>query len=462
MRIVLSCIFAVASPLLAAGPFQATGYKVGEVDQNSAVVWTRLTRLERGAQDQVDAAPGALGEVRVTWHPATRSEEWCTPWLPVDPDKDFTRQVELADLTPGTRYAVTVEGRRPEGGEPTTTLTGGFTTAPAADAPATIRMAVVTCQAIRSVESPTKGHFTYKVLDQIRPDLFVHTGDIVYYDKEPLCHDAAAARCKWNRMYAYEWQRAFHLNTTSYFMKDDHDTVKNDCWQGHRYGDLTWEEGLAIFREQVPMREKTYRTVRWGRDLQIWMTENRDFRSPNTDPDGPQKTILGRDQKEWLVRTMTESDATFKVFISPGCVVGPDKEGKNDNHANPAFAHEGAWLRGFLADLGNAIVINGDRHWQYHSVDPETGLHEFGCGPIGNLHDYGGHCGFQPKYHKYFDPGGGFLLVTVTRDVTEPLLRLAHYGADVAPDPIDARRLVRYSTELRPSAFSARSDVGRK
>ena len=32
-----------AMPLLAASPFQATGFKVGEVTDNSAILWTRLT-----------------------------------------------------------------------------------------------------------------------------------------------------------------------------------------------------------------------------------------------------------------------------------------------------------------------------------------------------------------------------------------------------------------------------------
>jgi alkaline phosphatase D len=57
-------------------------------------------------------------------------------------------------------------------------------------------------------------------------------------------------------MFAYGHNRNFHLNVTSYFMKDDHDTLKNDCWPGQTYGDLKWDEGLAIFREQVPMGEK--------------------------------------------------------------------------------------------------------------------------------------------------------------------------------------------------------------
>ena len=45
------------------------------------------------------------------------------------------------------------------------------------------------------------------------------------------------------------------------------------------------------------MGEQTYRTFRWGKDLQIWLVEGRDFRSPNNMPDGPDKTIWGAEQK---------------------------------------------------------------------------------------------------------------------------------------------------------------------
>ena len=75
-------------------------------------------------------------------------------------------------------------------------------------------------------------------------------------------------------------------------------------------------------------------------------------------------------------------------MVNPNPIVGPDHARKNDNHANPAFATEGREFRQWLKDNvpGRVIVMNGDRHWQYHSVDPETGLHEFGCGAASDEH----------------------------------------------------------------------------
>ena len=169
-------------------------------------------------------------------------------------------------------------------------------------------------------------------------------------------------------------------------MKDDHDTTSNDSWPGVDFIDLTWEQGKNLFREQFPVRKDNYRSVRWGKDLQIWMVEGRDYRSPNNQPDGPEKTIWGKKQKEWFFRTFEESDATFRVLISPTPVVGPDRSSKNDNHANKGFTQEGNEIRDFLASHKNTFVVCGDRHWQYVSVDRKTGLKEFSCGSASDEH----------------------------------------------------------------------------
>ncbi len=100
------------------------------------------------------------------------------------------------------------------------------------------------------------------------------------------------------------------------------------------------------------MGSSTYRTIRWGQDLQIWLVEGRDFRSPNDAPDGPDKTIWGKEQLAWFQSTVTNSDATFRILISPTPIVGPDhlwKSGTIDNLVAEGRAYEGNLLREFLA-----------------------------------------------------------------------------------------------------------------
>ena len=171
----------------------------------------------------------------------------------------------------------------------------------------------------------------------------------------------------------------------------------------------------------------SYRTVRWGRDLQVWFTDGRDFRSKNNTPDGPEKTIWGEEQKKWFKRTVKESNATWKILVSPTPLVGPDRKGKNDNHSNEGFQHEGdeirAWLKANVPD--NFFVICGDRHWQYHSVHPETGVQEFSAGPASDEHA-GGTPGYITNYHKFHRVKGGFLAVTLQSEKAKSRITFEH------------------------------------
>ncbi|MGI9518585.1 MAG: alkaline phosphatase D family protein [Pirellulaceae bacterium] len=418
------------------GPFFASGIKVGEATQTTAIVWVRLTKNEAadfsqlpifteglpvGEQSSIempdDVVPGTSGQVQMEyWIDGDDVLRRLTDWVQVTEVADFTHQFRLASLQPGSLYRYQVNARASADAANSASITGSFRTALGASVSAPVKFIVTTCQAVRSVDAGQDGHVAYQQMLESDPDFFVHTGDIVYYDKAPLARSASQARAKWHLMFAYGHQRNFHRFTTSYFMKDDHDTLKNDCWPGQRYGDLTFAQGCEIFREQVCMSDSTYRTIRWGRDVQVWFTENRDFRSSNQDPDGPDKTILGQQQKDWLLTTMAESDATFRFIISPGPIVGPDKRGKADNHSNAAFTHEGQQLRDFIATQPNTYVICGDRHWQYCSEDPVTGVVELGCGPVNDQHNFGGNPGRDASFHRYFSDKGGFLVVSVDGD----------------------------------------------
>jgi alkaline phosphatase D len=453
-------------------PYLANGVKIGEVTQTSVIIWIRLTQVperkidgipfnniswKRSTEDKsvflftgtqipesttldkmLDAVPGVPGQVRVVYwekenEHATRMS---TSWTAVNPERDYTHQFQLIDLKPGVRYAFKAEGRKSGIGfdRSSTEVTGNFRTAPAALQPERVVFTVVTGQGFLRRDDPQNGHKIYPLMQSLKPNFFVHTGDIVYYDKSlPAAHSADLARFKWNRTYALPFQRIFHNEIPSYFIKDDHDTHQDDCWPGlenNKMDEFTFEQGQSIFLEQVPMDKKTYRTVRWGTDLQIWLVEGRDFRSPNTLPDGPDKTIWGTEQKKWFKRTVQASDATFRVLISPTPIVGPDRVTKNDNHANVGFKHEGDELRQFIGKQKNMVIVCGDRHWQYISVDPETGVREYSCGPTSDKHAGGFQQKLRQPMHHYLNIVGGFLSGTVERFDGKPTLIFRFHGTN--------------------------------
>lgn len=453
-----ACVFTLGVPASAA-VFMANGIKIGDATQESVILWTRLTQhpernvngrpfpqfkvadapsearqLEGHAlEDMEGAVPGAAGEVRfVYWADSEKPDAARTTlWTRVDATGDFTARAAITPLQPATRYRLRAEGRSGPSGAAECVTEGTFATPPAAGTSARVSFTVVTGQDYARRDDPANGHRTYDLMRKLRPDFFVHTGDMEYFDRNtPLATNVRLARFKWNRIYALPFERAFHQEIPSYFIKDDHDVLKDDCWPDQRYGELTFAEGVALVREQVPVGDRPYRNIRWGRDLEIWLPEGREYRSKNTDPDGPEKTIWGHEQKQWFFDTVRRSDATFRIVICPTPIVGPDRSEKGDNHSNAAFAHEGHELRQFMAAQKNMLVICGDRHWQYVSVDPETGLREYSSGPTSDAHAAGFSESDRTPMHRYLKIKGGFLAVTIERVDGQPRAVFRHYGTE--------------------------------
>jgi alkaline phosphatase D len=87
---------------------------------------------------------------------------------------------------------------------------------------------VVTCHDFPRRDDGERGHLIYPVMQRLHPRFLVHTGDIESYDKPaPWAMSVELARFKWNRLCSLDNQRDFHRNVAAYFMKDDHDTLKN-------------------------------------------------------------------------------------------------------------------------------------------------------------------------------------------------------------------------------------------
>jgi alkaline phosphatase D len=148
-------------------------------------------------------------------------------------------------------------------------LRGRFDTAPAPASPSNLRFCVMTCQGYPDRDHKD-GHPIYPSMLALAPKFVSMTGDVIYYDNdEPRAVTPALARLHWERMFSLPRQVDLLRNVSSYWLKDDHDTLKNDTWPGHTQGALTFAEGQQIFKEQTPMSGPGYRTFRWGRDLQV-------------------------------------------------------------------------------------------------------------------------------------------------------------------------------------------------
>ncbi len=435
--------------------YHAQGEMAGEVTTRSVLLQSRLTAT--AGLDAGGDVPGAPGVACFEWSPnADFSDARRTKWLKAESEADFIVRAPLDGLDAGKRYHYRLVFGKDE-----TAATPGparsFRTLPAADAVAPVSFCMGSCMNYDSflrgksngggpvsatAEDKRLGYPSFAAMNALRPDFFIGTGDIVYYDKpdKDSARSLPELRKKWHEQFRFPRLVEFLSHTPAYWSKDDHDFRFNDADLDDRRLPAP-RTGIEVFREQMPVHPAgerdapSYRTHRIHRNLQLWFTEGRDFRSPNRMHDGPEKSLWGKEQRAWLERTLMESDATWKIIITPTPMVGPDDASKKDNHVNlGGFRHEAdaffAWAK--ANGITRLLTFCGDRHWQYHSLHP-SGVEEFS---VGALNDENSRRGVPPGSKKgtdpdglvrqpytYPEPTGGFLHVTVS----EAGLRIAFH-----------------------------------
>lgn len=373
------------------------GVASGDVTDTSAVIWARA---EHAATLTVEYATTADFGDRT--HGGT---------VQVSAETDFTGTADLTGLTPATRYYYRVR-QRGDGKEAETT--GTFTTAPPPHAMHPVSFVWGGDLGGQGFcRRPAYAIFT--PMKASAADFFLFGGDTIYADSPcPAPPNVPGA--------------------------DFIATTQQDCWAKHRYqredGPLrellaampvyaVWDDhevrndfsgpteplaplGFKAFFDYFPIRRtpeeplRLYRQFRWGKHLELFLLDTRQYRSPNSHPDGPYKTMLGAAQLRWLLTGLATSTATWKAIFSSvplSAHTGSVLKGR-DGWGGDLFA------RGFATELEkigthlrshrvqNVIWLSTDLHVaRVLSYDPDQDgtrdFYEFISGPLsaipGNL-----------------------------------------------------------------------------
>jgi len=425
-------------------PEHAQGEMAGLVTPTSAMLQSRLTLTNwQFDNDYI----GCQGWGRFMVYTNDVDSAIYTEWHEAIPEDDYIIKIMLKDLEPNTRYSYRLQYGRDQSNYRTGQICE-FKTHAGADISAGTSFAVTTGmnydkfynhpqKRFRGVEKEL-GYPAAESVTKLLPDFFVGTGDNVYYDSNfmPMGQgvDPKTMRNYFHLQFGQPRMVEMFSKMSSYWEKDDHDYRYNDS-------DTTGERspshqlGIKIHKEQLPVSNPedenavTYGTYRVSKEAQIWILEGRDYRSPNRNADGPEKTIWGETQKNWLKNTILESDAAFRFIISPTPMIGPDDAYKSDNHVNQkGFRHERdeffQWMKENNIPVNSLVFITGDRHWQYHSIDAEYGYNEFSTGPFVDANSRLGRNPGDPKStdpkanlviqpYTSNTPSGGFLYVKV-------------------------------------------------
>ena len=386
---------ATAVPPAGAAPAELL-VAVGEVTDTTAVMWVRgvtwgevAVRWEPGGGGAVPgAAPSARGEVRV------------------GPGRHLTGKIVLGPLEPATRYRYVVSQNEHE-------AAGEFVTAPAPDVAAPVRFAWGGDLGSRGhCRGPGDGYPIFRALAQVPTDFFVFAGDTIYADH--VCgdgphlpgYDFVATRladfwAKHRHNRRDPALQAYFRRASVYAIWDDHEV--RDNFSGP--GEPLMEPGRRAFVDYFPIRPpreepgRLYRRFRWGSLLELFILDTRQYRSPNTTPDGPSKTMLGAGQRRWLIDSLLASTAVWKVVVSSVPLSVPtggkahdswsnaDSRGVPEAHGTGFAVERDAILRTLRQQgLQNLVFIAADVHHAElirHHPTPEWSFHEFIAGPLG-------------------------------------------------------------------------------
>ncbi|HET6409277.1 MAG TPA: alkaline phosphatase D family protein [Chthoniobacteraceae bacterium] len=352
-------------PIQPGPPYLQAGPQLGHVAHDHALLWVRATATAPWKVVVTEAAnPNA-------------PREFTGPELGVA--SGYSGIVKLDGLKPGTRYHYEVFlGDRPQTPRPSPS----FSTAPTPDQPIKLRIALGSCVgdtlagaapawaelAARQTMKPEQGAFD--LLLMLGDNHYANTTEI---EKLRVYYTAHRLTGGWRELAA---------QSPIYAIWDDHDYGPNDSDSTQKGK----EDSLRIFKEYwanpacgESENPGCYYTFMRG-DVQFFMLDCRYHRSPNKAPDGPEKTMLGAKQLEWLKRELSSSKARIKILAT-----GSEWETFSQQDSWASFRTERDAFFAWIAEhqIEGIILLSGDRHFSaaYHVVGKFV---ELSGGPFGS------------------------------------------------------------------------------
>lgn len=358
------------------------GLASGDPRPDRVLLWTRVAAGEAGRQatDEVDVEYVVAEDEALTKVVARGT-------VKASPDADHTVRVLPVGLEPGRHYYYRFDA----GGS--TTRVGRTKTAPAEGDARRIEFATASCQDFINRHY----HAWHALLDEKRDlDFVLFLGDYVYEtvndnrfqsstpggrgvklpDGVDVSKDQDGSRIGAGTLADYRelyktyrsdpWLKEVHRLYPFVLTWDDHEFA-NDCWQDHTtYLDGQRVEKFTERREvanqawfefqpadvfydaaaEFPNDIRIYRKLRFGKHVEIFMTDQRSYRDDHVVPEGPmdlsvgkfltnsmigsrmlvrksgfdtkesgiKPTMLGETQKRWFVDSVKASSATWKVW----------------------------------------------------------------------------------------------------------------------------------------------------
>jgi len=366
------------------------GCAVGDVTPHEAVVWVKT----EGPQDV---------KILYTTDPLwTATQE--TLLISTSAERDFTAHIPLANLTPQTRYLyrMLVPGKKRG-------PICEFVTAPLPNDPVLVTFVI---------GGDTRHSFLpFSIMDFMRsaqPDFFIYLGDTIYADKESTAMTLPDYWAKYEENRDGFAQRLL-ASTSLLVMWDDHE-VDSDFTMTHRRVSI----GRQAFLDYWPIRLspqdpfRLYRSFKWGKGVEVFLLDCRQYRDPET------KTMIGLEQKQWLLQQLAASSATFKFLVSSV----PFSDPRDDKWGE--YPGERDEILKYIQEnkIPGVIFLAGDVHHAAVSRMPhDPAVREFIFGPLAAPMNYK-ISRLEPRFEFFHEASQNYGKVTVHLDGPTPFVRV--------------------------------------
>jgi Phosphodiesterase/alkaline phosphatase D len=362
----LVAALALAAPCVDARLVVMHGY----ADYTSALVWIQAE---------------APGPIRVAWHTErdARDHELALDARTADDDVVLAR---LTGLSPGERAGYTIDGD----GDHREGVVRAQPYWTAGENPPDITIAIGSCFFLAAAEPPWNASTYgggYEIFDAIAakaPDLMVWMGDNLYF-QPPDELDPASMAARYRRQRALPALSRLLVSAPQLAIWDDHDYGPNDADMSY----VLKGQSLTLFSRYwanpsygLPDVPGIFGRARFG-DVDLFLLDDRWYRSANKLNDEPGKTMFGAAQLAWLKNALVYSHAPLKLVVNGTQLWNRVDRFEGFNHYSYEQKSFADWLLGQRID--GVVFTSGDRHFSELLRVERPGaypLYEFTSSPL--------------------------------------------------------------------------------
>jgi alkaline phosphatase D len=378
------------------------GVSSGDVTTDSAIIWARGLEV-----------PGSALAVEYATDEQFSNAQPAEP-VALTAEADFTGKAFLKNLNSATRYYY--RARQVLGSEQSEPVTGTFVTAPEANAASDVKF-VWSADLGGQGQCRRPEYFIFNHLSEAQPDFFLFLGDTAYNDErcpsppnlpgsDFIANTLEEYRAKQKYQFADRPYQKARATGSLYVIWDDHEVINN--FAGTTVDPKRLAIGRQVLFEYFPIApnpqdpNRLYRSFRWGKHVEIFILDTRQYRSDNKLPDGPEKTMLGKEQLTWLKESLRKSDATWRFIVSTVKLSFPSDcpaacDGWANGESPTGFERELTEISNFIVEnkIKTVVWLTGDEHIvdvvQYDpNRDRAIDFYEFTSGPLSALTSYMG------------------------------------------------------------------------